>query len=206
MARNSSQHCNGSRQSPITFALTKIENTGKTVKVTLAGGVGVEGGGLSERYDSLQFHLHWGNGSSVPGSEHTVDANLHIVNLKSSHNGNTTAGIAILQDFHTLSAAVLCEVVVLSSGQSVAISSAISLTQLLSGVDRTKYYRYLGSLPHQPAMRMCTIFTTVHVNTTASSPLMIDVYRGIQPDLAVRTQSTTGSATLCTALKPGTGP
>lgn len=41
--------------------------------MTFNSGVGVSGGGLSEAYDSLQFHLHWGNGSSVPGSEHTVD-------------------------------------------------------------------------------------------------------------------------------------
>ncbi|KAG7227821.1 hypothetical protein INR49_013615, partial [Caranx melampygus] len=88
--------CNGSRQSPInivsasatadanltaftftnfdsTTGLTKIENTGKTIKVGLASGIGVSGGDLPEAYDSLQFHLHWGNGSSVPGSEHTVD-------------------------------------------------------------------------------------------------------------------------------------
>lgn len=42
------------------------------VKVALSN-VNVSGGDLSETYQSLQFHLHWGNGSSVPGSEHTVD-------------------------------------------------------------------------------------------------------------------------------------
>ncbi|XP_029977966.1 carbonic anhydrase 4-like [Sphaeramia orbicularis] len=250
------QHCSGNRQSPInivsanatgdsslwvftfygfdsTAAMTKIENTGKTVKVTLAGGVGVEGGGLSERYDSLQFHLHWGNGSSVPGSEHTVDGKrypmeLHIVNLKSSHHGNTTAGIADSTGLAALG--FFIDVMsgnatgqpeawrkltsylhnITLKGQSVAISSAITLNQLLSGVDRTKYYRYLGSLttptcneavvwtvfkePLKVSKDLIDLFsTTVHVDTTASSPLMIDVYRGIQPDLAVRTQSTTGS-------------
>lgn len=44
-----------------------------SVKVELTSGVQVTGGALSEAYDSLQFHLHWGNGTSVPGSEHTVD-------------------------------------------------------------------------------------------------------------------------------------
>lgn len=33
----------------------------------------VEGGGLPGTYTSVQFHLHWGNDSSVNGSEHTVD-------------------------------------------------------------------------------------------------------------------------------------
>lgn len=43
------------------------------VKVKFAPGIQVSGGNLPEVYDSLQFHVHWGKGSSVPGSEHTVD-------------------------------------------------------------------------------------------------------------------------------------
>ena len=37
------------------------------------GKLSVSGGALSTSYDTLQFHLHWGNQSSIPGSEHTVD-------------------------------------------------------------------------------------------------------------------------------------
>uniref|UniRef100_A0A673Z9S4 Alpha-carbonic anhydrase domain-containing protein n=1 Tax=Salmo trutta TaxID=8032 RepID=A0A673Z9S4_SALTR len=82
-----SEHCNGSRQSPINivsasavgdetltaFTFTKygdnstmknIKNTGKTVPLE------------DNAYDSLPFHLHWGNGTSVPGSEHTVQHNI----------------------------------------------------------------------------------------------------------------------------------
>lgn len=45
-----------------------------SVKVVFkAGRLSVSGGGLSGVYDGLQFHLHWGNLSSGPGSEHTVD-------------------------------------------------------------------------------------------------------------------------------------
>ncbi|XP_008336307.1 carbonic anhydrase 4-like, partial [Cynoglossus semilaevis] len=88
-------YCAGSRQSPINIdksaaapdsslspfnfvnfnsksSLKSIKNTGKTVKVSFDSGVKISGGGLSEEYDSLQFHLHWGNGASTPGSEHTV--------------------------------------------------------------------------------------------------------------------------------------
>lgn len=43
------------------------------VQVYFNSGAKISGGGLPEEYDSFQFHLHWGNGSSVPGSEHTVD-------------------------------------------------------------------------------------------------------------------------------------
>ncbi|KAM6963488.1 carbonic anhydrase 4-like [Tautogolabrus adspersus] len=114
--------CNGTRQSPIdittsnakensnltafTFvnfdsptAMSEIENTGKTIKVLLNSGLTVSGGDLSQTYQSLQFHLHWGNGTSVPGSEHTVDGKrypmeLHIVNIAASFNGNTTLAVA----------------------------------------------------------------------------------------------------------------
>ncbi|KAK7895521.1 hypothetical protein WMY93_020846 [Mugilogobius chulae] len=79
-ATNAPSYCNGSRQSPInidstkatldsnlktfTFtkfdsktALVKMENTGNTVQVTFGSGVTVSGGGLSEAYTVLQFHL-----------------------------------------------------------------------------------------------------------------------------------------------------
>lgn len=248
----SPKYCNGSRQSPInivsssatgnsslgafTFdgfkiktAMTSMENTGKTVKVHLASGVGVSGGGLSERYNSLQFHLHWGNKTTHNGSEHTVNGKrypmeLHIVNLKSSHNGNVTAGIAdstglaalgffidVMSGggtnqpdaWHKLSS-YLTNITL--KGQSVNITPEFTLDDLLTGVDRTKYYRYLGSLttpacneavvwtvfkePVKVSKNVIDLFsTTLHVNTTASSPLMTNVYRGIQPALAVTTQA-----------------
>uniref|UniRef100_A0A3B5KVP9 Carbonic anhydrase n=1 Tax=Xiphophorus couchianus TaxID=32473 RepID=A0A3B5KVP9_9TELE len=114
-------HCNGTRQSPInivsanatedknltefTFkgydnksALATIENTGDTVKVTFNTGIKISGGGLSESYESLQAHLHWGKGTAEPGSEHTVDGKrfpmeLHIVNSKSTYNRNATLAV-----------------------------------------------------------------------------------------------------------------
>lgn len=183
--------CSGSRQSPIhirsasvrpdpaltpfTFtnfinrdALREIHNTGRTVKVTLASGVVVSGGGLSEPYHSLQFHLHWGKGR-LPGSEHAVDwkrypMELHIVSVKASHKGNTKSavndptGLAALGFFidegysgepnkpdawHTLSSYLTR---IEKSGTSVPLLPGVSLYDLLVGVDLTKYYRYLGSL------------------------------------------------------------
>ncbi|KAG9349982.1 hypothetical protein JZ751_026335 [Albula glossodonta] len=100
--------CNGTRQSPINietakvqgdanltaFSFTgfdnnstmkKITNTGKTVKVDFADGLmSVSGGGLPNTFNSFQFHLHWGNGSSSPGSEHTVDNKRYPMELCSS--------------------------------------------------------------------------------------------------------------------------
>lgn len=248
------QFCNGTRQSPIniksanatvdtnltsfTFlnfdsksAMSKIENTGKTVKVLLNSGVGVEGGGLSERYDSLQFHLHWGNGTADPGSEHTVDSKrypmeLHIVNLKSSHNGNTTAGVADStglaalgffieamsgnatgqpESWKTLTSYLTN---ITNQGETATVESGVSLDDLLVGVDRTKYFRYLGSLttPNCNEAVVWTVFkdsvkvskdlidlfsNTVRIGNS-SSQLMVNVYRNIvNNDLKVTTSSST---------------
>ncbi|XP_034427205.1 carbonic anhydrase 12-like [Hippoglossus hippoglossus] len=254
------KYCGGSRQSPInintaaakpdvklteftftdfssTTALKTLENTGKTVKVTLGPGVQISGGGLSNTYDTLQLHLHWGNGSSVPGSEHTVDGKrypmeLHIVNVKSSYNGNTTLavgdsnGLAALGFFieemsgndepaiwKKFTAYLLN---ISNKGQTVTLPSGISLDDLLTGVNRTKYYRYLGSLT-TPACNEAVVWTvfkepikvskdlidlfsrTVHVNDS-SSPLMTNVFRQIQPGQPVTTQAESSASTTCYSL------
>uniref|UniRef100_A0A3P8WSZ9 Carbonic anhydrase n=1 Tax=Cynoglossus semilaevis TaxID=244447 RepID=A0A3P8WSZ9_CYNSE len=186
------KYCAGKRQSPINidssaaeadcsltafsfvnfdnkFSLKSITNTGRTVKVGFYRGVKISGGGLSEEYDSLQFHLHWGNGFAVPGSEHTVDRKrypmeLHIVSMKSSYNGNISlavadsTGLAVLGFFIDVRASgpasepaswtkltsYLSKIP--TKGDMAGIAPGISLDELLEGVDRTKYYRYLGSL------------------------------------------------------------
>ncbi|XP_039472551.1 carbonic anhydrase 4-like [Oreochromis aureus] len=253
----SSQYCNGTRQSPIdivsasatpndnlseftfvnyndTSAMTSIENTGDTVKVTLKSGVKISGGDLSDQYDSLQFHLHWGNGSSVPGSEHTVDGKrypmeLHIVNSKSSYNRNTnlavndSTGLAALgffievmpgsstgqpQSWRSLTSYLAN---ITQKGQKVSIAAGFSLDDLLVGVDRTKYYRYLGSLttpacneavvwtvfkePIKVSKDLIDLFsTTLHFNDSTSQ-LMTNVYRSLQPAQQVWTQSIKASTT-----------
>ncbi|XP_067345228.1 carbonic anhydrase 4-like [Channa argus] len=252
--------CNGTRQSPInivsasakpnsnltafTFqnynnksALQLIQNTHHTVRVSLGSGVNISGGDLSESYDSLQFHLHWGNGSSVPGSEHTVDGKrfpmeLHIVNTKSRYNGNTTLAS---EDPNGIAAfGFLIEVMpgnatgqpeawrnltsyltnITNSGDSVSMAPGISLDDLLVGVNRTKYYRYLGSLttPDCNEAVVWTVFkdsikvskdlidlfsTTVHVSNS-SSPFMINTYRSIQPAQQVTTQPSSSSSAFTT--------
>ncbi|XP_030611086.1 carbonic anhydrase 4-like [Archocentrus centrarchus] len=262
----SPQYCNGTRQSPInivsasatlnanltefTFvnydsksAMKSIQNTGNTVKVTFNSGVQISGGDLSENYDSLQFHLHWGNGSSVPGSEHTVDGvrypmELHIVNSKSSYKGNTTqaikdsTGLAALgffievmpgnssgkpESWYNLTSYLAN---ITTKGQSVPIAAGFSLNDLLVGVDRSKYYRYLGSLttpscneavvwtvfkePIKVSRDLIDLFsTTVRINGSASKH-MTNVYRNLQPAQPVSTQNnsvTTNSAsTACFSL------
>ncbi|KAK6311007.1 hypothetical protein J4Q44_G00190620 [Coregonus suidteri] len=221
-----------------------IKNTGNTVKVELMSGVQVTGGALSEAYDSLQFHLH---GATVPqslGRSTTVDGTrypmeLHIVNAKSSHNGNTTSaiadstGLAALGFFieampgnatgspaawNTLTS-YLANITL--KDEHVNITHAISLDELLEGVDRTKYYRYLGSLttPNCNEAVVWTVFkdpikvskdlidlfsTTVHIDHNTTSALMTNTFRNIQPvnDWVVTTQGRTasGASTTCSSL------
>ncbi|XP_051771243.1 putative carbonic anhydrase 3 [Ctenopharyngodon idella] len=181
-----SKDCNGTHQSPIDIVtanvqananltsfnftgyndkttLTEIKNTGKTVKVTLDHKrMHVEGGDLPGSFASMQFHLHWGNGSTMPGSEHTVDGKrypmeLHIVN-KAERNGGVTGDpkLAVLGIFIEASndtgkptswknlTSYLVKIA--NAGDKARISHNISMDDLLPGVDSAKYYRYLGSL------------------------------------------------------------
>lgn len=240
--RIATDFCNGTRQSPIDIvsasavadsnlgaftlagfddrtAMTKIENTGKTVKIEFrSGAMNVSGGALPADYSSLQFHLHWGIGSSVPGSEHTVDGKrypmeLHIVNAKSIHNGNLTEiladgeGLAALGFFIEVESGTTDQPAswrslashltnITENGQSVSITD-ISMNDLISGVDTTSYYRYLGSLttPNCNEAVVWTVFkdtvkvsqnlidlfsTTVRIGNS-SSLLIANAYRNVQP-------------------------
>uniref|UniRef100_A0A8C1H1Z2 Alpha-carbonic anhydrase domain-containing protein n=1 Tax=Cyprinus carpio carpio TaxID=630221 RepID=A0A8C1H1Z2_CYPCA len=117
------QYCNGSNQSPINIVTASVQgnpnltsfnftgfddnstfrdikNSGESVVVNLDDEkMTVQGGGLPGLYNTVQFHLHWGNGSSSPGSDHTVDGKqypmeLHIVNVHSKYNRNVSAALA----------------------------------------------------------------------------------------------------------------
>ncbi|KAI4884519.1 hypothetical protein NFI96_020488 [Prochilodus magdalenae] len=235
-------YCNGTHQSPVNIvtadvqgdhsltafsfsgfndasAVTHIENAdGKSVKVVLDDSkMNVSGGGLEGSYRSAQFHLHWGNGSSSPGSEHTVDGKqypmeLHIVNIGSSFPSVTSAlehstGLAVLGFFIEASgdrgkpeswrnlASLLFSIP--RKGDVVDIMYLITMDSLLQGVDRTKYYRYLGSLttpncneavvwtvfkdPIKVSQDLINLFSrTVRINTT-TQPLITNNFRGAQP-------------------------
>ncbi|XP_061613071.1 carbonic anhydrase 4-like [Phyllopteryx taeniolatus] len=249
--------CNRSRQSPInietrlvtvneslndfifrnydsTSILDNISNTGKTVKVNFKPGVQISGGGLSEAYNGLQFHLHWGNLSSVPGSEHAMDGvrtpmELHIVHIKSSFNGNTT--LAVADSMGVAALGFLIEVLPNTTGQPaswntltnylqnitlrdniVDVTEGLSLNDLLVGVDRTQYYRYLGSLttPNCYEAVVWTVFkdsikvsadlidkfsTMLHISNETTSQTMVNVFRRVQPAQPVSTRSSSASDT-----------
>ncbi|XP_066579258.1 carbonic anhydrase 4 [Amia ocellicauda] len=231
--------CNQSNQSPInivtasvtqnqnltnfTFSgysnrnkLMSIINNGHTVQVNLMNGVQVSGGGLSTTYSATQFHLHWGNGSSVPGSEHTVDSmryamEMHVVHLKNGYNMtqalNDPEGVAVLGfliEAADMNATTTDSWMMLTSllpnvskaGQTKSLSLSLSMDDLLSGVDRSKYYRYKGSLttPNCNEVVVWTVFnetlkvsrnlinlfpTSLYFGNTTSMP-MTNIYRSAQ--------------------------
>ncbi|XP_043110256.1 uncharacterized protein LOC122355757 [Puntigrus tetrazona] len=231
------KNCNGTQQSPINIvtanikananltslkftgyndkaALTGIKNTGTTIEVALDyKKMHVEGGDLPGMFSSTQFHLHWGSGSSTPGSEHSVDGKrfpmeLHIVNM-AERNGSVSgdsvlAALGIFieasndtgkpESWKTLTSYLTK---IANAGDKARISDSISMDDLLPGVDRSKYYRYLGSLttPNCDEGVVWTIFkdplkvssdlidlftTTVHINQTGNSPLISNTFRGVQ--------------------------
>ncbi|XP_073684838.1 carbonic anhydrase XVb [Garra rufa] len=174
----------------------------------------VEGGDLPGLFASTQFHLHWGNGSATPGSEHGVNGKrfpmeLHIVN-KAEHNVSVSgdSALAVLgvfieasndtgkpESWKTLTSYLTK---IANAGDQARIYDSISMDDLLPGVDRTKYYRYIGSLttpncdegviwtifkdPIKVSWDLIDLFTTlVYINKTTNSPLMTNTFRGVQP-------------------------
>ncbi|XP_060795392.1 carbonic anhydrase XVb isoform X2 [Neoarius graeffei] len=179
------QFCNGTRQSPINIVTSEvqaddnltvftfngfndnstilnIQNTGKTVKINLDDSkMNVSGGGLQSHYNSIQFHFHWGNGSSVEGSEHTVDGKqypveMHIVNVKPNAAVNDSNKFAVLGFFIEANNAsgepnswkTLTSFLsnITQAGDSLDIMNQLTVESLIQGVNLNKYYRYLGSL------------------------------------------------------------
>ncbi|XP_017339316.1 carbonic anhydrase 4 [Ictalurus punctatus] len=231
-------YCNGTRQSPINivtadvkadnnltaFSFTgfndsstfiNIQNTGKSVKIHLDDQkMSVSGGGLQNKYKSKEFHIHWGNGSSFSGSEHTVDGKqyameMHIVNLRADVSvaaANDSTAYAVLGFFIEATndsgkpeswknlTSFLSNIP--KKGDLLDIMNQLTVDSLLEGVDRTKYYRYLGSLT-TPACNEIVVWTvfkdpvkvskdlidlfsnTVHIDTTAD-PFITNNYRILQ--------------------------
>ncbi|XP_076844072.1 carbonic anhydrase 15-like [Brachyhypopomus gauderio] len=215
-------------------ALQEITNSeGKTVKISVNDSkVNVSGGGLTDLYKTSQVHFHWGNGSSTGGSEHTVDSRqyqmeLHIVNYKASY-GNLTAalgdptGVAVFGFFieatndsgnpgswNNLTSFLSS---IPSNGNSKNIGGQLALEDLLLGVNRTKYYRYSGSLttPSCNEAVVWTIFkdtikvskdlidlfsTTVRINTTSDSLMTYNFRGGQQLNGRIITSQTSSATT-----------
>ncbi|XP_015223275.1 carbonic anhydrase 4a [Lepisosteus oculatus] len=142
---------------------TFIRNNGHSVKVNLSSTITISSGNLTGRYRAVEFHLHWGSDTS-PGSEHTIDGEqypmeLHIVHIKETYKNvheamKDKSGIAVLGFFYEESSTenpnynLITEALskINKSGESVALHG-LTLDKLIPAKEnRTKYYRYEGSL------------------------------------------------------------
>ncbi|KAA0725434.1 Carbonic anhydrase 4 [Triplophysa tibetana] len=234
--KNVHDYCSGTKQSPINIVTSKVKanskltpftftgfdddstllsigNTGDSVIVTLDGDkMKVEGGDLPSAYTSVQFHLHWGKGSSVKGSEHTVDGKgypmeLHIVNVHSKYNGSAKAaidahdpnGLAVLSFFvegsNGTSKSKGWEILtsflpnITNSGVTTTdIMNTTTMNSLLEGVNRTKYYRYQGSLTTPRCNEIVT--WTVFKDTIKVNHDMVSQRKSIERDSALQHNST----------------
>ncbi|KAK0155273.1 Carbonic anhydrase 4 [Merluccius polli] len=193
-------------------ALKTLVNNGHTVKCTVVDGqVEVSSGGLNGSYGVLQFHFHWGDTTLHPGSEHMLDGHrypmeMHIVCMKKgltiSEALMDPEGIAVLGFFIQATeegkqkpwqdlTSYLDNLN--SSDSKVNISHSLSISDLLGDVDRTKFYRYKGSLT-TPSCNEAVVWTVfqepiqVHADLIKLFPTkttLSNVYRPTQ-DLSGR--------------------
>ncbi|XP_029954625.1 carbonic anhydrase-like [Salarias fasciatus] len=158
-------------------AIEHLENNGHTVKLTLEdGAVEVSGGGLNGSYSALQFHFHWGDTEFHPGSEHTVDGHrypmeMHIVTIKKGltveqakvhPEGIAALGFFINATEHGNKSEPwrMLTSYVTKNDTEVKLNHTFSIDDLIGEVDRTKFYRYHGSLttPNCSEVVVWTVF------------------------------------------------
>ncbi|KAM9462480.1 carbonic anhydrase 4-like [Clarias gariepinus] len=175
--------------------MTEMTNTGRGIMVTLNHEkMIIEAGALPGIYHSTQFHFHWGNGSSMAGSEHMINGQrfsmeMHLVNVKDGYNSTESdvkdpTGFAVLgfflkatndtgkpKSWKTLTSYLSS---IANAGDTVAITQPITMDSLLEGVDQTKYYRYLGSLTTPPCNE--SVIWTVFEDPIEVSQDLIDLF------------------------------
>ncbi|KAE8578697.1 hypothetical protein XENTR_v10023732 [Xenopus tropicalis] len=192
--------------------LVLLNNPGHTVEVQLASGVTLSGGGLPSTYSAVAFHFHWGN-TSQNGSEHQLGGRqfpmeMHIVHTKNGMNLTAAKqdpnGIAVLGFFidvgtssSKLPTLASLLVNVSNAGTNITLNGSFSIDSILGAVDRTSYYRYLGSLTTPtcdeavvwtvfrnpilvPASVIQNFSSNIYLNSTGSPQNMVNNFRILQ--------------------------
>uniref|UniRef100_A0A3P9QJH9 Carbonic anhydrase n=1 Tax=Poecilia reticulata TaxID=8081 RepID=A0A3P9QJH9_POERE len=185
-------------------AIKNITNNGHSgTKLDILGTdmVEVSGGGLDGEYSVLQFHFHW-DVANHSGSEHALDGHhypmeMHIVTAKKGILLNETLyhedGLAVLGFFidvsYKLSPVYSSDKSLLSNLRNIMEVDNIAIDDLIGNVDRTKFYRYMGSLttPYCNEAVVWTIFQEpikVHkdlvslLSRTSEDKVMLSQQRG----------------------------
>nr|CAH0103073.1 unnamed protein product [Daphnia galeata] len=200
--------CGGKRQSPINIERASLRaypkfyfgnygnidrmtvtNNGHTVLFSLPASITAEsipyvtGGGLSNRYNFVQFHFHWGN-NSAHGSEHRIKskwypAELHLVHYNTKYGSFSEAtkyedGLAVLGVFikvgKNANSAFRAVVDQLSEvdedGDETTLNNLISFKHLLPS-RTSSFFRYSGSFT-MPGCEQIIVWTVFDNSITVS--------------------------------------
>ncbi|XP_046637017.1 carbonic anhydrase 2-like [Daphnia pulicaria] len=166
-----------------------VTNNGHTVLFSLPSSIPAEsipfitGGGLSNRYNFVQFHFHWGNDSSH-GSEHRIkskkySAELHLVHYNTKYGSFSEAtkydeGLAVLgvlikvgKKINSAFRAVVDQLnEVDEDGDETTLVNLISFKDLLPS-RTTTFFRYSGSFT-TPGCEEIIIWTVFDDSITIS--------------------------------------
>ncbi|XP_016145509.1 carbonic anhydrase 4-like [Sinocyclocheilus grahami] len=182
------KYCNGTQQSPVDIVTANVQANTNLTAFTFTGyddnttltEIKNTGTTIQVTLDPKKMHVE---GGDLPG----LFASMHFIEA-SNDTGRP-------ESWKTLTS-YLAKIA--SAGDKTHVSDKLTMDDLLFGVDRTKYYRYLGSLttPNCDEGVIWTIFkdpikvsrdlidlftTTVYINKTSNSPLMTNTFRGVQP-------------------------
>ncbi|XP_067113860.1 carbonic anhydrase IV c [Osmerus mordax] len=210
--------CGGDRQSPINIVTSRVqtnsslapfhfhayngtfnisaENMGHSVHFDLPGKVQVSGGGLPDRYQAVQFHLHWGMEGGL-GSEHTIDGErypmeLHIVHVKeiyasleeAAHDPSGVVVLAFLfEESSNDQPHINTLIEALGKVRQNGTSSLVTGFRLSDIIPCAKtlhsYYRYVGSMT-TPGCDQAVVWTLFHQTLLISHSQLVSVAQQCQ--------------------------
>uniref|UniRef100_A0A8C2L879 Carbonic anhydrase XVb n=1 Tax=Cyprinus carpio TaxID=7962 RepID=A0A8C2L879_CYPCA len=157
--------------------LTEIKNTGTTIKFTLDHQkMHVDGGDLPGQFCNFCTSTLF----VITCPAHLFQ--LHIVN-EVVHNDSTILPALFLKKIFQIFKSYLSKIT--NASDKACITQYISMDDLLPGVDRTKYYRYLGSLT-TPNKFTELVTAEIHFpfyilnHSATNSPQMVNMFRGVQ--------------------------
>ena len=115
----------------------------------------ISGGGLTDIFYLIQFHLHWGY-NEYQGSEHTINNEKFPLEMHFVHRSSSTGQLAVIAILFTLKREDnpylndLLSVLNRTVNSSTTIEQQVDLSRLFPTSSSPQFYRYNGSLTTPP--------------------------------------------------------